>query len=106
MFPADFVFLGSLAITIGCTFYFSPRIKGDRIAMQWDATGKPKPTWFAPKWLAIWWGVALLALLRLIVWVGMAYFPTKTHQPELGIVIGSIVVAASHLYTLLKATNA
>jgi uncharacterized membrane protein len=104
MFPADFVFLGALAITIGCTFYFKPRIKGNRMAMQWDATGKP--TWFAPKWLAVWWGVALIALLRLIVWVGMVHFPTKTHQPELGIVIGSIVVAASHLYTLLKATKA
>jgi hypothetical protein len=30
MFPADFVFLGALAITIGCTFYFKPRIKGNR----------------------------------------------------------------------------
>jgi hypothetical protein len=50
--------------------------------------------------------VVLIALVRLIVWVGMVHFPTKTHQPELGIVIGSIVVAASHLYTLLKATKA
>jgi hypothetical protein len=37
--------------------------------MQWDATGKP--VCFAPKWLAIWWGVALILLLRLIVWVAM-----------------------------------
>lgn len=104
MFPADFVFLGALAIAIGCSLYFSPRIQMDRMAMQWDATGKP--TWFAPKWLAVWWGVALIALLRFIVWVGMVYFPAKTHQPELGIVIGSIIVAACHLYTLLKATKA
>jgi hypothetical protein len=77
MFPAGIFFLGSLAVTVSCMFYFSRRIKGDLMAVQWDATGKP--TWFAPKWLAVWWGVTLLALLRLIVWVGIAYFPTKTH---------------------------
>ncbi len=104
MFQADLVFLFAFAIAVGCSLYFNPRIRVERMAMQWDATGKP--TWFAPKWLAVWWGVALLALLRLIVWVGVTYFPAKTHQPELGIVIGSIVVAASHLYTLLKATKA
>jgi hypothetical protein len=103
MLPADLVFLGALAIAIGCALYFSPRIRVDRMAMQWDATGKP--VWFAPKWLAVWWGVALLVLLRLIIWVAMVYSPAKTHQPELGIVIGSIVVVVSHLYTLLKATK-
>jgi hypothetical protein len=104
MFPADIAFLGALAVVTGSAIYFKSRIRVERIAMQWDATGKP--TWFAPKWLAVWWGVAMLALLRLIIWVGLTYFPAKTHQPELGMVIGSFVVAMSYLYTLQKAMKA
>jgi hypothetical protein len=51
MLAADYVFGASVAFVIGCSLYFRPRIRSDRIAMQWGLDGKP--TWYAPKWLAL-----------------------------------------------------
>jgi hypothetical protein len=39
----DLAFLIALAVMVGLNLYFGPRIKGDRIAMQWSFRGKP--TW-------------------------------------------------------------
>lgn len=47
MLAADLVFLIAIGFVIGCNLYFEPRIKTDRIAMQWVLEGKP--TWSAPK---------------------------------------------------------
>ncbi len=46
MLAADLVFLVAVGFMIACNLYFEPRIKNDRVAMQWGLDGKP--TWSAP----------------------------------------------------------
>jgi len=58
MLAADYVFGAAILIVIGCTLYFGPKIKGERIAMQWGVDGKP--TWTAPKQIGLWWMVAFM----------------------------------------------
>jgi hypothetical protein len=35
LLSADYVFVAATATVVGCKFYFGPRIKRERIAMQW-----------------------------------------------------------------------
>jgi hypothetical protein len=51
---ADYAFGLGIAFIIGCSLYFGPRIKSNRMAMQWRFDGKP--TWHAPKLLGLWFG--------------------------------------------------
>jgi hypothetical protein len=46
LLSAGYVFVAATVIVIGCNFYFGPRIKRERVAMQWGSDGKP--TWHAP----------------------------------------------------------
>ena len=75
MLTADYVFLFALAFVVACSIFFAPRIRTDRVAMQWGFDGKP--TWHAPKWLALWWPVGLMLLVRLIIWAGMTGTPAR-----------------------------
>jgi hypothetical protein len=59
MLAADYVFGAAILIVIGCTSYFGPKIKGERIAMQWGVDGNP--TWTAPKQMGLWWDGAIYA---------------------------------------------
>jgi hypothetical protein len=52
LLPADYIFGAAVALVVGCNLYFGPRIKRERVAMQWRSDGKP--TWYAPKWVALW----------------------------------------------------
>lgn len=60
MFAADLAFVIALAVVIGCNLYFAPRF-GVRIAMQWGTDGKP--TWHAPKAVALWGMVAFMIVV-------------------------------------------
>jgi len=52
-FPiGDLALVIALAVMAGCNLHFAPRIKGDRIAMQWSFAGKP--TWYASKLAGMW----------------------------------------------------
>jgi hypothetical protein len=101
VFPADYVFGSAVALVVACNFYFGPRIDRERIAMQWGGDGEP--TWHAPKWLAMWGMVFFMIAIRLFIWIVSTYAPQSVHGAELGIVIFSVVVAASHLFVLKKA---
>ncbi|WP_424630304.1 hypothetical protein [Bradyrhizobium sp. SYSU BS000235] len=103
MLAADFVFLIAVGFVIACNLYFEPRIKGDRIAMQWGLDGKP--TWSAPKRWALWGTVALMVIVRGFIWASMTYTPEKMHGAELGLLLFSIIVALSHLFVISKATK-
>jgi hypothetical protein len=103
MLAADLVFLIAVGFVIACNLYFGPRIKSDRIAMQWGLDGKP--TWSAPKRWALWGMVALMLAVRGIIWAAMTYIPEKTHSPELGLVLFSIIIALAHLFMLSKAAR-
>lgn len=101
MFAADIVFLIAIGFVIVSNLYFEPRIKSDRIAMQWGLDGKP--TWSAPKRLALWGMLALMLAVRGIIWAAMTYIPENVNSPELGLVLFSIIIALAHLFMLSKA---
>ena len=101
MFSADYVFGAAVALVVGCNFYFGPRIKRERVAMQWGSDGKP--TWYASKWLAIWGMVPFMVAIRLFILLASTYTPQSVHGAELGIVIFSLVATAAHIFVLKMA---
>lgn len=104
MLAADLVFLITIGFVIACNLYFKPRIKNDRIAMQWGLDGQP--TWSAPKRWALWGTVAFMVTVRAIIWAMMTYMPERVHGPELGLLLFSIIVALAHVFVISKATRA
>jgi hypothetical protein len=75
-----------------------------RVAMQWGSDGKP--TWYAPRWVAIWWTIPFMIAMRLIVWLASTYNPQGVHWAELGIVGFSVIAPASHTFVLNIAEKA
>ena len=101
MQPADYVFGFAVALVVASNFYLGPRIERERVAMQWGASGEP--TWYAPKWLAMWGVIILVATIRLFIWLASTYAPQHVHGAEFGMIIFSMIAAGSHLYVLMKA---
>ena len=104
MLTADILFWPVLAGVVLFNLFFAARIRQNRVAMQWGFDGKP--TWHAPKWLALWWTVLLMLLVRLIIWAGMTYTPSLVHGPEIGLALASIILAAMHVFVLVRAAKA
>jgi apolipoprotein N-acyltransferase len=100
---ADFVFWPSVAFMATCNLYFGRRIGGDRIAMQWGLDGRP--TWYASKAIGLWGVVGIALAVRLLIWIASTYIPTKVHGVEAGLLIASVVIAASHAFVLRKAVQ-
>jgi len=101
---ADYVFGAAVALIVGCNLYFGPRLRRERVAMQWRSDGTP--TWHAPKWVALWGIVPFMLGVRLIIWLASAYAPQTVHGAELGIVLFSVIVAAAHVFVLKMAEKA
>lgn len=101
MLSADYVFGFAIALVVGLNLFFGPRIASERVAMQWGPNGQP--TWYAPKWLAMWGMIAFMAAVRLLIWAASTYAPQHVHGAELGIVIFSLIAAGSHMFVLMKA---
>lgn len=99
----DLAFLIALAVMVGLNLYFGPRIKGDRIAMQWSFRGKP--TWYASKLAGMWWPVAFAVIIRLLIWAAQTYTPDNVHGVDIGLVLFSVVTAAAHAVTLKVASR-
>src|SRR5690242_1397506 len=95
MYPADYVFGAALAFVVGSNIYLGPRLTRDRIAMQWDSSGRAK--WHAPKWAALWGAAAFMIALRFLIWVISIYAPASVHGVQIGIVVISLTSAATHL---------
>jgi hypothetical protein len=104
MVAADYIFGAAVALVVGCNFYFGPRIKRERVAMQWGSDGKP--TWYAPRWAAIWWMIPFMIAIRLIICLASTYAPQTVHGAELGIMGFSVIATAAHLFVLKKAEKA
>ncbi|AMN42683.1 DUF1648 domain-containing protein [Rhodoplanes sp. Z2-YC6860] len=102
MLAADLAFLAALAVMIGANLYFAPKV-GGRIAMQWGFDGKP--TWYAPKRVAMWGMVALALMVRLLIYFAMTYTPERVHGPEIGLLLASIIIAAVHIGILAVAAR-
>jgi hypothetical protein len=101
MVPADYVFGFAIASVVGLNLYLGPRIESERVAMQWGPNGEP--TWYAPKWLAMWGMIAFMVAVRLFIWLASRYALQHVHGAELGIVVFSLIAAGSHLFVLMKA---
>jgi hypothetical protein len=104
MVSADYIFALALAVVIGCNFYFRPRIKHQRVAMQWGTDGKP--TWYAPRWVAIWWMLPFMIAVRFFIWLASTYDPEHVHGAELGVVLLSAISVGSHIFVLSMAEKA
>jgi hypothetical protein len=104
LLSADYVFGAAVALVVGCNLYFGPRIKRERVAMQWGSDGKP--TWYAAKSLAMWGMVPFMVAIRLFIWLTSTYAPQSVHGAELGIVVFSLVATAAHIFVLKMAEKA
>jgi hypothetical protein len=104
LFPADYVFGAAVALVVGGNLYFGPRIKRERVAMQWGLDGKP--TWYAPKRVALWGMVVFMLAVRIFIWMVSTYAPQITHGVEPGIVGFSVITAAVQLFVLKMAEKA
>jgi hypothetical protein len=103
MLVADYAFWAAVIFIVACNLYYGPRIASDRIAMQWGLDGKP--TWFAPKGVALWGMVAFVLAVRLLIWTAMTYVPDKVNGPEVGLLLFSIIAAVVHLWVLRAAAK-
>jgi hypothetical protein len=101
MLAADYVFWLALALLIAANLYCGPRITSARLPMQWGLDGKP--TWHAPKAVALWGIVALALAVRMLIWVAMSYMPDNVHSPEIGLLLFSIIVVVTHFWMLRAA---
>lgn len=72
--------------------------------MQWGLDGQP--TWHASKAVGLWGMVAFALAVRLLIWALSTYAPSKVHGVELGLLLFSITIAASHALLLRKAVQA
>ena len=104
MLAADYVFWPALAFTVGANLYYGPRIKSERMAMQWALDGKP--TWYASKAMALWGIVTFALAVRLPNWTATTYIPDKVNGAEIGLLLFSIIVVAVHLLILRAAVRA
>lgn len=104
MHVADIIFAAAVIVVIAASFYFAPRIRSERVAMQWDFRGNP--TWYAPKRIALWGTVAFMLAMRLFIFLAETYLPQHVNRVELGIAGAGIVLAAAHLFILWKAERA
>jgi hypothetical protein len=104
MLTADYLFLFALAFVAACSLWFAPRIRSDRIAMQWGFDGKP--TWYAPKQIGIWAVPAVMLVVRLFIWAAMTWLPARVHWPEFGIALLSVIAAGVHVFILTRAAKA
>jgi hypothetical protein len=104
MLNADYVFGAAVLFVIGCNLYFGPRINSERIAMQWGLDGRP--TWYAPKQLALWGIVVFMLAVRAFIGAAATYAPQSGHGVEVGIVGFSLVTAGVHVFTLTMASKA
>ncbi|MGA7810896.1 DUF1648 domain-containing protein [Bradyrhizobium sp.] len=104
MLPADYVFALAVALVVTFNLYFGRRIERERIPMQWGLNGQP--TWYAPKWFAMWGMVVFMGAVRLFIWLVSTHAPQNVHGAELGIVIFSVITTGSHLFILMKARAA
>jgi hypothetical protein len=102
MLVADYVFWPAVAFVSAINLYYGPRIKGDRLPMEWGRDGKP--TWYAPKAIALWDLLAFMLVVRLI-WEAVTYAPAGVIG-DIGFLLFSISVAWVHFLIVRTAARA
>src|ERR687884_401546 len=102
MLSADLIFWPVVGFLVACNLYFWPRITNGQIAMQW---GLDRPTWYASKAVGLWSMVAFALAVRLLIWILSTYAPSKVHGAEVGLLLLSLIVAASHVLVIRQAVK-
>jgi hypothetical protein len=72
--------------------------------MQWGTNGKP--TWYTLQWVAISWPKPFMIAVRSLIWLASTYDPKDVLGAELGVVLLSVISAASHIFVLRMAEKA
>jgi hypothetical protein len=98
---ADGIFVLSVAVMLGVSFYCRRRIQDNKIAVQWGLDGKT--TWRAPRAVALWGPPVFAILVRGVIYAATNLTPDKVHHVDIGLVLFSIVVAGVHIVTLTRA---
>jgi len=104
MLATDYVFWPAVAVLVVANVYFGPRITSARLPMQWGFDGKP--TWHAPKVVALWGIVAFALAVRLFIWAAMTHAPEKVHSPEVGLLLIPVILVIVHVLMLRAASRA
>ncbi len=104
MLSAGLIFWPIVGFLAACNLYIGPRIGSDQIAMQWGLDDRP--TWYASKAVGLWGMVAFALAVRFLIWVLSTYAPSKVHGAEIGLVLFSVIVGASHVLIIRKAVQA
>lgn len=47
--------------------------------------------------------VVFMLTVRLIIWTATTFAPEKVHGANLGLMLASVIIAASHIFIVLKA---
>ena len=100
---SDYVFWTAVILMAAASLYLGPRIRSNRVAMQWGLDGKP--TWYAPKALGLWGLVAFALAVRWLIWALATYAPDRVHGADVAVLLFSVIVAAAHLFTLRTAAR-
>lgn len=103
MLAADYAFWPAVAFLVACNLYYGPRIKSNRVAMQWGLDRKP--TWHARKQIALWGTVVFALIVRLLIWAAMTYAPSRVNSPEIGLLLFSVILPAVHIWILRTAAQ-
>lgn len=103
MLTADIALVAALFVMAGSNLHFAPRIKADRIAMQWSLGGIP--AWSAPKLAAMWGPLVFAVVIRMTIWAAQTYAPDKVHGAEIGLTLFSAIIVVVHVVMLRSATR-
>jgi hypothetical protein len=100
---SDIVFGIALAVMAGVSIYFAGRVTAPRLPMQWGFDRKP--TWFAPRLVALWFSVGLAVLVRLFILVLETHAPEKLNKASLGLILFSVIIATAHVIHMRAAAR-
>jgi len=95
------VFGSALIVMTAVSIYFAGRINAPRLPMQWGISGEP--TWFAPRFIAIWFSLGLAVLVRLFILLIEAYDPQKLHGVSVALITFSIIITVVHITHMIAA---
>ncbi len=100
---SNLVFGLALIVMAAVSISFAGRITAPRLPMQWGFDGKP--TWYAPRLVALWFSFGLAVLVRLFILVLEIYAPEKLNSAVLGVILFSVIITVIHVIHLRAAAR-
>ncbi len=100
---SDIVFGIALIVMAAVSVHFAGSIKAPMLPMQWGLNGKP--TWYAPRLLALWFSFGLAVLVRLLIFFLQEYNPDKLSSASLGLILFSVIITIAHIAHMAAAAR-